>query len=216
MKSYILCVLLVSMLCRDYHHSTLKIGADDNIEALYINENPINLSGEHLYTKSEISTFDLVLFPGDEIKIVASNGEPINRRSEKEVNENHLFNFNLFGHKGGFFVEKKNKKFFGWNWRNNYYNNNDQQEQETQQQDTSDDVAGLAVTLDYSDQKGDKKVFVSGEDWECDGTKPYLIEKVKGSDNWKDWDGQLDDDAYVMWSEGTPKSVTCTFVIPKL
>ena len=40
------------------------------------------------------------------------------------------------------------------------------------------DVAGLAVTLEYSDQKGDKKVFVSGEDWECNGKKPDLIEKV--------------------------------------
>ena len=49
MKSYILSILLLTILCRDYHHSTLKVGADDNIEALYINENPINLYGEHLY-----------------------------------------------------------------------------------------------------------------------------------------------------------------------
>ena len=227
MKSYILSILLLTILCRDYHHSTLKVGADDNIEALYINENPINLYGEHLYTKSEISTFDLVLFPGDEIKIVASNGEPTKRRKEKEVNDKHLINFNLFGHEGGFFVEKKNKKFLNWLWNSPASNGpvlrapdpeigvpkikiKEEEKKETK------DVAGLAVTLEYSDQKGDKKVFVSGEDWECNGKKPDLIEKVKGSENWKEWEGQLNDDSYVMWSEGDPKSVTCSFVIPKL
>ena len=214
MKSYILSILLLTILCRDYHHSTLKVGADDNIEALYINENPINLYGEHLYTKSEISTFDLVLFPEDEIKIVASNGEPIKRRKEKEVNDKHLFNFNLFGHEGGFFVEKKNKKFLNWGFPS--FHNFKAPSAKQQKKETSDDVAGLAVTLEYSDQKGDKKVFVSGEDWECDGKKPDLIEKVKGSENWKEWEGQLNDDSYVMWSEGKSKSVTCSFVIPKL
>ena len=222
MKSLIFLSLMLLTLSRDYKHSTLKIGADNNLEELYINENLVKLNEENLNEKSVVKELDLVLFPGDEITLVVSNGKPLKERKNKlPGNEKHLINFNLFGREGGLFVQKKEKKFFGMHLGNLFKKPEENEKLEKkpefkhEHKHEQDEVAGLAVTLDYSDQAGKTKTFVSGEDWECNGNKAELVEKV-GESNTFDWKDKLDDDAYVIWAEGKPQVVKCSFVIPRL
>ena len=221
MKSLIFLSLILLTFSRDYKHSTLKVGAVNNLEDLYINENLVKLEGDDLNKKEVVKELDLVLFPGDELKLIVSNGKPTKiRKNLPEGSDKHLINFKLFGKEGGFFVQKKEKKFFGFNWGFNKKNDDDDklkvkpEHKHEHEHHENLDKAGLAITLNYSDQAGNTKTFVSGDDWECNGKKAELVEKV-GENNYG-WKDKLDDDAYVIWAEGNPTVVSCVFVIPKL
>ena len=112
MKTSIFLTLLMIVFTRDYKHSTLKVGAMDNLEELYINENLIKLSSDDLNDKSVVKKIDLVLFPKDEIQLVISRGKPIKEHKNSQgENDKHLINFELFGKKEAFFLQKKKKEF---------------------------------------------------------------------------------------------------------
>ena len=217
MKTSIFLTLLMIVFTRDYKHSTLKVGAMDNLEELYINENLIKLSSDDLNDKSVVKKIDLVLFPKDEIQLVISRGKPIKEHKNSQgENDKHLINFELFGKKGGFLLQKKKNEFgFFTNPFKMKKNENVQQQKQKEEEESNDNEGGLAVTLEYSDQSGNIATFVSGNDWECNGKNADLKKKVSES-NINDWENDLDKDAYVIWANGNPKSVVCSFVIPEL
>ena len=212
---------------------------DEVLKEVYINENKIPLTKyKDLDDKSKVKELDLVLFPGDEIKIVGSNSDKALKVIEaaSSVAEsigkaaNNFFK-SLFIQKNSKKTNLKNKKgfwdFFGFPTTSTTENRNKvttkTAEKETPIQynakgyATKKDPVGLAVTIDFYDQKGNHKTLVSNGDWYCNDGETVLEAYIGNTTTWADWRGtKISDEAYVIWGAGLPNLVQCKFVLPTI
>ena len=212
---------------------------DEVLKEVYINENKIPLTKyKDLDDKSKVKELDLVLFPGDEIKIVGSNSDKALKVLEaaSSVAEsigkaaNNFFK-SLFIQKNSKKTNLKNKKgfwdFFGFPTTSTTENRNKvttkTAEKETPIQynakgyATKKDPVGLAVTIDFYDQKGNHKTLVSNGDWYCNDGETVLEAYIGNTTTWADWRGtKISDEAYVIWGAGLPNLVQCKFVLPTI
>ena len=210
---------------------------DEVLKEVYVNENKIPLTNiKNLDDKDTVKELDLVLFPGDEIKIVGANSDKALKVLEaassvaKSIGKtaNNFFK-SLFIQKNSKKTNLKNKKgfwdFFGFptSTENKNKVTTKTAEKETpidysaKGYATKKDPVGLAVTIDFVDQKGNRKKLVSNGDWYCNDGETVLEAYIGNTTTWANWRGtKISDEAYVIWGAGLPNLVQCKLVLPNI
>ncbi len=210
---------------------------DEVLKEVYVNENKIPLTNiKNLDDKDTVKELDLVLFPGDEIKIVGANSDKALKVLEaassvaKSIGKtaNNFFK-SLFIQKNSKKTNLKNKKgfwdFFGFPTTTENKNKvtTKTAEKETpidysaKGYATKKDPVGLAVTIDFVDQKGNRKKLVSNGDWYCNDGETVLEAYIGNTTTWANWRGtKISDEAYVIWGAGLPNLVQCKLVLPNI
>lgn len=82
------------------------------------------------------------------------------------------------------------------------------------------DSFGFVAAIHYIDQFGKKRIFVTNENWKCDGAEPILIKKLKDEKGiskivWTHDKDLSQEGSYIIWGKDSKKA-SCTFRIPKL
>ena len=194
-----------------FHHSKIYIGADHNLDAIFVNEN--NFPIYTLPDKSKwkkVKEIDIVLFEGDELRFVISDGIVKNNgRVKGTTSKKTGFSFGRFIPNFGIFVQKEKKSIL------EFLNKNRGEENNYEEIDAENPV-GFAVTIDYYSQKGGHKILNTNEDWICNDGDTILKERIGNSTNYDVWKGKISDDAYVIWANGNPSVSTCVYVIPDI
>ena len=194
-----------------FHHSKIYIGADHNLDAIFLNEN--NFPIYTLPDKSKwkkVKEIDIVLFEGDELRFVISDGIVNNNgRVQGTTSKKTGFSFGRFIPNFGIFVQKEKKSIL------EFLNKNRGEENNYEEIDAENPV-GFAVTIDYYSQKGGHKILNTNEDWICNDGDTILKERIGNSTNYDAWKGKISDDAYVIWANGNPSVSTCVYVIPDI
>ena len=210
-KIYIFLTLLITTFSKLFKHSKLYIGSDHTLESIYINEN--NFPIYTLPNKSNwkiVKEIDVVLFEGDELRIVVSDGKSkSNGRVKGTLSQKTGFSFGRFIPDFGIFIQKERKSIL------EFLNKNKGEEKNFEEID-ADNIIGLAVTIDYYSQKGGHKILNTDENWVCNDGDTVLKEKIGDSNNYNQWKGIISDDAYVIWAYGDPSVSTCIYIIPDI
>ena len=232
-----LSLILIFVSPRTFYHSKVYIAMDEVLKEVYVNENKIPLTNiKNLDDKDTVKELDLVLFPGDEIKIVGANSDKALKVLEaassvaKSIGKtaNNFFK-SLFIQKNSKKTNLKNKKgfwdFFGFPTTTENKNKvtTKTAEKETpidysaKGYATKKDPVGLAVTIDFVDQKGNRKKLVSNGDWYCNDGETVLEAYIGNTTTWANWRGtKISDEAYVIWGAGLPNLVQCKLVLPNI
>ena len=232
-----LSLILIFVSPRTFYHSKVYIAMDEVLKEVYVNENKIPLTNiKNLDDKDTVKELDLVLFPGDEIKIVGANSDKALKVLEaassvaKSIGKtaNNFFK-SLFIQKNSKKTNLKNKKgfwdFFGFptSTENKNKVTTKTAEKETpidysaKGYATKKDPVGLAVTIDFVDQKGNRKKLVSNGDWYCNDGETVLEAYIGNTTTWANWRGtKISDEAYVIWGAGLPNLVQCKLVLPNI
>ena len=210
---------------------------DEVLKEVYINENKIPLTNvKNLDDKDTVKELDLVLFPGDEIKIVGANSdkalkvlEAAGSVAKSIANSANNFFRSLFIQKKSKKTNLKNKKgfwdFFGFPSTSENKNKVTAKTAEKETKidytakgyATKKDPVGLAVTIDFVDQKGNRKTLVSNGDWYCNDGETVLEAYIGNTTTWANWRGtNISDEAYVIWGAGLPNLVQCKLVLPNI
>ena len=232
-----LSLILIFVSPRTFYHSKVYIAMDEVLKEVYVNENKIPLTNiKNLDDKDTVKELDLVLFPGDEIKIVGANSDKALKVLEaassvaKSIGKtaNNFFK-SLFIQKNSKKTNLKNKKgfwdFFGFptSTENKNKVTTKTAEKETpidysaKGYATKKDPVGLAVTIDFVDQKGNRKNLVSNGDWYCNDGETVLEAYIGNTTTWANWRGtKISDEAYVIWGAGLPNLVQCKLVLPNI
>ena len=210
---------------------------DEVLKEVYINENKIPLTNvKNLDDKDTVKELDLVLFPGDEIKIVGANSdkalkvlEAAGSVAKSIANSANNFFRSLFIQKKSKKTNLQNKKgfwdFFGFPSTSENKNKVTAKTAEKETKidytakgyATKKDPVGLAVTIDFVDQKGNRKTLVSNGDWYCNDGETVLEAYIGNTTTWANWRGtKISDEAYVIWGAGLPNLVQCKLVLPNI
>ena len=210
---------------------------DEVLKEVYINENKIPLTNvKNLDDKDTVKELDLVLFPGDEIKIVGANSdkalkvlEAAGSVAKSIANSANNFFKSLFIQKKSKKTNLQNKKgfwdFFGFPSTSENKNKVTAKTAEKETKidytakgyATKKDPVGLAVTIDFVDQKGNRKTIVSNGDWYCNDGETVLEAYIGNTTTWANWRGtNISDEAYVIWGAGLPNLVQCKLVLPNI
>ena len=210
---------------------------DEVLKEVYVNENKIPLTNiKNLDDKDTVKELDLVLFPGDEIKIVGANSdkalkvlEAAGSVAKSIANSANNFFKSLFIQKKSKKTNLQNKKgfwdFFGFPSTSENKNKVTAKTAEKETKidytakgyATKKDPVGLAVTIDFVDQKGNRKKLVSNGDWYCNDGETVLEAYIGNTTTWANWRGtNISDEAYVIWGAGLPNLVQCKLVLPNI